>query len=265
MTRKYNIFSLAAAAILALAPTIAPAQTVGTYQEDNGAVRNNVGVVVSGPSAATAATPPATSIQIGGQYNNSYPVLTSGQYGALRIDYQGGLIVTPSAAVTPSDAYTNNGFVGMRTTSNTSAPGLSALYVYNGTTWDRQRGDVNGTVVQPALSTTFWNYSVATGGIVNTATALTVKSAAGGGVRNYVCSITISHDTLGGPTEFAIRDGAAGTVMFRTKLQAAAKESDSTITFSPCLRGTASTLVEVVTLTAVTGGVFASLQGYTGT
>ena len=40
---------------------------------------------------------------------------------------------------------------------------------------------------------------------------------------------------------------------------------DTTLTFNPPLRGTANTLVEIVTLTAsVTGSVYCNLQGYTG-
>jgi hypothetical protein len=40
--------------------------------------------------------------------------------------------------------------------------------------------------------------------------------------------------------------------------------SGATINFEPPLRGTANTLTEIVTLTAVTGGVYCNLQGYTG-
>ena len=130
---------------------------------------------------------------------------------------------------------------------------------------DRQRGDANGAVVQPALSSTFWNYAAASGGIVNTATAVTVKAAAGASVRNYVMSMQCAHDTLGAATELAIRDGAAGTVLWRGRLQTVATDSSgATVNFEPPLRGTANTLTEIVTLTAVTGGVYCNLQGYTG-
>lgn len=127
--------------------------------------------------------------------------------------------------------------------------------------------DANGNVTQPALSSTYWYYAAATGGIVNTTTAVTVKAAAGASVRNYVCSIDISHDVLGAATELVINDGAAGTVMWRGKLQTAAADSSigaGKLVFSPCLRGTANTLVEVKTVTAVTGGVLVNLTGYTG-
>lgn len=113
---------------------------------------------------------------------------------------------------------------------------------------------------------TFWNYAAATGGIVNTTTAVTIKAAAGAGVRNYLKSLEIAHDALGAATEFAVRDGAGGTILFRGKLQTTAIDAAGgagTIIFEPPLKSTANTLLEVVTLTAVTGGVFVNAQGYT--
>jgi len=141
----------------------------------------------------------------------------------------------------------------------------SRAQLYNGSNWDRQRGDTNGLVVQSALSSTFWNYAAAAGGITNTTAAVTVKAAAGAGVRNYVSSMQCTSDALGAATELAIRDGAAGTVIWRGKINTAGWIDGTEITFSPALRGTANTLVEIVTLTAsVTGSVYCNLQGYTG-
>lgn len=126
-------------------------------------------------------------------------------------------------------------------------------------------GDANGMVVQSAPSATYWFYAAATGGITNTTTAVTIKTAAGAGVRNYVKSMECSADTLGAATEFAIRDGASGTVLYRSKLQTTGLPDGREVTFDPPLKGTANTLVEIVTLTAsVTGGVYCNFQGYTG-
>lgn len=136
-------------------------------------------------------------------------------------------------------------------------------FVFNGSTWDRARGDTNGAVVQSGLSATFWGHAGATAGIVNTTTAVTIKTAAGASVRNYLKTLTIDHDTLGAGTELAIRDGAAGTVLWRGKLLVTAKEGTA-IHFDPPLKGTANTLMEIVTLTAVTGGVFVNATGFTG-
>lgn len=107
-----------------------------------------------------------------------------------------------------------------------------------------------------------WNYAAASGGISNTTTAVTIKTAAAAGIRNYLQSMQINSDTLGAATELAIRDGAAGTVLWRGKLQTTAL-AETTINFDPPLRGTAATLMEVVTLTAsVTGAVYINAQGF---
>lgn len=107
-----------------------------------------------------------------------------------------------------------------------------------------------------------WVFAVATGGIVNTTTAVTMKTAAAAGIRNYLHSLQIATDTLGSATELAVRDGAAGPVLWRGKLQTTSLPL-LTINFDPPLRGTAATLMEIVTLTAsITGGVFVNAQGF---
>lgn len=108
-----------------------------------------------------------------------------------------------------------------------------------------------------------WLYAAATGGISNTTTAVTVKAAGAAGVRNYITNLQLQADALGSATEFCIRDGAAGTVLYRHKIGTAGIVNGINIDFTTPLRGTAATLVEVVTLTAsITGGVFPNLQGY---
>jgi hypothetical protein len=117
-----------------------------------------------------------------------------------------------------------------------------------------------------------WNYAAAASGIVNTTTAVTIKAAASRtdpfsvtkGLRNYITGISFCSDALGAATELAIRDGAGGTVLWRTKLGTAATPQTSIVFPSP-LRGSENTLLEVVTLTAsVTGGVFFNATGYVG-
>ena len=107
-----------------------------------------------------------------------------------------------------------------------------------------------------------WAFAPAISGIVNTATAVTLKAAVAAPTCNYVASLQIAHDALGGLTELAIRDGAGGTVLWRHKLQAAANEN-MTFNFDVPLRGSPGNLLEVATLTAVTGGVYVNCQGFT--
>jgi hypothetical protein len=107
-----------------------------------------------------------------------------------------------------------------------------------------------------------WQYAAAASGILNTTTAVTIKTAAAAGVRNYITSIDVMHQTLGTATELAIRDGAGGTVIWRSFLPAGATGRFS-VPFPVPLRGTAATLLEVVTLTATgTGAVYVNAQGY---
>ncbi len=106
-----------------------------------------------------------------------------------------------------------------------------------------------------------WNYAAAASGIVNTTTAVTIKAAAGAGKRNFVTDLQVQTATLGGATELAIRDGAAGTVLWRTQLQTTALPL-TTINFQEPLMGSQNTLLEVVTLSGVTGGVYVNAQGY---
>ena len=106
-----------------------------------------------------------------------------------------------------------------------------------------------------------WAFASATAGIVNTTTAVTLKAAVIAPTCNYVASLQVAHDAPGGTTELAIRDGAGGAVLWRHKLQAAANEN-MTFNFDVPLRGSPGNLLEVVTLTAVTGGVYVNCQGF---
>lgn len=109
-----------------------------------------------------------------------------------------------------------------------------------------------------------WNYAAAASGIVNTTTAVTIKAAGAAGVRNFISSIQIMHEVLTNATELAIRDGAAGTVLWRTKIPAGVAGVFDPPFRSP-IKGTAATLLEVVTLTASgAGAVYFNAQGFTG-
>ena len=115
-----------------------------------------------------------------------------------------------------------------------------------------------------ARSPDAWSFAGATGGIVNTTTAVTIKAApADNTQRNYLTDFQIATDAIGAATEVAIRDGAGGTVLWRGKLQTTALVP-TWIGFSQPLMGSPGNLLEILTLTAVTGGVYVNAQGYTG-
>ena len=110
----------------------------------------------------------------------------------------------------------------------------------------------------PALT---WAYAAVAGGLVSTG-GVTAKTAGTGAQRQYITSVQAinSHQTIS--TEVVIRDGAAGTTLWRGWAQAAG--GGCAARFDPPLRGSAATLVEIAEITATTTtGVLMSLQGYT--
>jgi hypothetical protein len=220
------------------------------------------GTVTTTGNVAAGTTDTGNPIKIGGVATSTVPTaVTVGQRVNAAYSLYGAAAVA-GASITASDA-SSNGIVSLPDMAGVARNLSVASFVFNGTAWDRVRGDVNGTVIQSGVSSTFWNYAPPTGGIVNTTTAVTIKTAAAAGVRNYLKTLTLSHDALGGATEIAIRDGAAGTVLWRGRLQIPGVE-DAVLTFDPPLKGTAATLMEVVTLIAVTGGVYVNATGWTG-
>lgn len=108
-----------------------------------------------------------------------------------------------------------------------------------------------------------WQYAAAAAGILNTTTAVAFKAAAGASLRNYITAIQVMAEALTNATELAIRDGAAGTVIWRTKIPTGGLLNGLSVEFPTPLKGTANTLLEVVTLTASgAGAVFFNAQGY---
>lgn len=108
-----------------------------------------------------------------------------------------------------------------------------------------------------------WSYAAPASGLVNSTAAVTIVTASAG-VRNVIHALQISTDALGAATEFAIRDGAGGTVLWRMKLTTAGLSQQASHYFPVPLQGTAGNLLEIVTLTAsITGAVYFNAQGGT--
>jgi len=106
-----------------------------------------------------------------------------------------------------------------------------------------------------------WSYVAASGGILNTTTAVTIKANVSS-LRNYITSLQVQSEPLTNATELAIRDGAGGTVLWRIKIPTTGLDLKQ-IKFDDPIKSTANTLLEVVTLTASgTGAVYVNAQGY---
>lgn len=217
-------------------------------------------------NVASGAADSGNPVKVGGKYNATLPTFVDGNRGDLQLDVNGNTRVSMNGQVVAgADAVSNAQTVSLGNVANQTAGSNRLLAVapavFNGASWDRLRGNTTGSNVIPPSAGNSWQFAAGASGIVNTTTAATLKAAAGASVRNYLTSLQISHDALGGVTELVIRDGAAGTVIWRGKLQVTAAELP-TIVFTNPLFGTANTLLEVAALTAVTGGIYINAQGF---
>jgi hypothetical protein len=105
-----------------------------------------------------------------------------------------------------------------------------------------------------------WRFVSNPNGIVNTTTAVTIRSAGAANIKNYITAIDIFSEPLTNATELVIRDGA--TIIWRTKIPTSGI-SLTNIIFPTPLRGSAATAMEVATLTASgSGAVYFNAQGY---
>jgi hypothetical protein len=128
----------------------------------------------------------------------------------------------------------------------------------------RPIGTVDGKLVirQHSIPENEWSYAAASGGILNTTTAVTIKTAASSPYRNYLTSIQVQAEALANATELAVRDGAGGTVLWRIKIPTTGLDLKQ-VDFADPLKSSSATLLEVVTLTASgTGAVYVNAQGY---
>lgn len=142
---------------------------------------------------------------------------------------------------------------------------LSANYtaVSTGDTADLVTSLVGALVVKPySIPALDWFYAAPASGLVNTTTAVQIKAAAASGIRNYITGIDLQWEALTNATEFAIRDGAGGSAIWRFKIGASSAGNRS-IQFPSPIYGTAATLLEIVTLTASgAGAVYANVYGF---
>lgn len=127
---------------------------------------------------------------------------------------------------------------------------------------------VQVTVVNSAgtdESASRWSYSSgATPILSNTTTAVTVKTAAGAGVKNVVDSCQLTTTAFGASVPLAFRDGAGGTVRWALTVPTAGFLQPVLVVFKQPFVTTANTLLEVATTTANTSGtVTLNCQGHT--
>jgi len=106
----------------------------------------------------------------------------------------------------------------------------------------------------------FWRYAAPAGGLVNT-TGVTAKAAPPAGSRNCITSIQVMNTHQTTSTEIEVRDGAAGTVLWRGWAQAGGGGAAANLPVPIC--GTNTTLIEIAEVTTTaTNGVLVNMQGY---
>lgn len=145
------------------------------------------GTAVSGNSPAGTADTGAP-VKVGGVYNSTLPTYTTGQRGDLQISARGVLF---STIASPS-----GGTAQVSSNSGDATPAQSALFVinqgavFNGTNWDRARGDTFGAwVVDAPSSAATVALTPNANGTVNSAN--TIKGSAGNLYRlNVVAGAT---------------------------------------------------------------------------
>lgn len=237
--------------------------TVNTAQ----ATASNLNAQVVG-NVASGAADSGNPVKVAGKYESTPLSLSTGQRADLQLD-SGGALLTRLTIGSGNNGVNSSVNGGM----SDGVSNIIAAYrlimrpeVYNGSTWDRLPGNTNAISVLPGLSSTYWNYTNgATGILSNTTTAVTIKTAAGAGVRNFIDSCTINTTAFGAAVPLVIRDGAGGTILWAQTVPTVGWLSPVPITFQMPLRSTANTLLEIATPTANTSGtVWVSCQGHTG-
>lgn len=257
-----RIYLALVAAVLLASPALAQQTTI------NG-VYNSAGVTAANGQPTAAQMDAFGSIQTINScvYNSTMPTYTTGQRTQCQAQSNGVLRVQITDV--------NNGLGGVNAVAvnaDAASPDIAVLNVgsygllYNGATWDRARGNVNGAAISKGVPSTRWRYTSGVTGILsNTTTGVTIKAAVAS-VKNAIDSCQITTTAFGASVPLVIRDGAAGTVMFALTVPTAGFLQPVTIVFDQPLVGTANTLTEIATTTAnTTGTVTANCQGHTET
>ncbi len=190
--RKFIGLMMAASALAALA-IAAPAMAQQTYPTAAGGVRVqgvvplqcNASGAACGPITATnpagptqvsgdvasGATDSGNPVKVGGTVATSPPSYTNGTRGNLSLTTSAGLRVTVGGSGADVLVF-NTGSDGI-STSQASFWTFAQVGVYNGTSWDRQRGDTFGTYNVPAPS------AAATNGLAANASAAVASAVVG--------------------------------------------------------------------------------------
>lgn len=128
------------------------------YGDSTNGVLVNLGTnndVVAAGDVASGSADSGNPVKVGGKYNLTKPTFTDGQRGDLQISSRGTLITQLMAADTNTNiGARSDNTDGASVTSSVSNLAVSSRNtVFNGSTWDRMRGDTGGVYVKNAGTT----------------------------------------------------------------------------------------------------------------
>jgi hypothetical protein len=111
--------------------------------------------VVAIGNVASGATDSGNPLKIGGVFTTSPPTITTGQRGDAQLDANANFRVRlVGSTLTGADAVANTALAAVANAGGYSTLSLSvAPIVFNGTTWDRLRGNTSGVNAIPTAST----------------------------------------------------------------------------------------------------------------
>lgn len=94
-------------------------------------------------NAASAAADSGNPVKVGGKLNTTKPTFTDGQRGDLQVDTRGNLNVSIYGANSATSVYMSDNADTLAVSANGATIRSGALaFLYNGTQWDRMRGDI---------------------------------------------------------------------------------------------------------------------------
>jgi hypothetical protein len=104
----------------------------------------------TGGSVASGATDSGNPVKVGGTYNETLPTFSTGQRGDLQIGARGALHVGLSGG---NQGDSTSSLLTFPNPAGTGGPLGVATMIFNGSSWDRTRGNMDVTVLSSAART----------------------------------------------------------------------------------------------------------------
>lgn len=112
----------------------------------------NVGTAANPMVVSSSGGSQTSPTIVGGEYNSTLPTLSNGQTDAIQLDSSGNLRVRLAAsALTGVDGVNNAALANVLLANEASSAAARLMafapFVFNGSTWDRARGDTTGAFI----------------------------------------------------------------------------------------------------------------------